>query len=151
MIQDWQWMAVALIAVTLAGSMRSLIMLWASLAATAVGALIWSDPSVPILYQLLIFGGITLGGYALSHLFIKPQPDSSERRDEEPVIKAPNPRRVVNKTFTLSEPIIDGFGQIEIEGFTWRVRGEDAAAGEQILVMGVDGLERDLLIVTKPE
>ena len=66
-------------------------------------------------------------------------------------IKAPNPRRVVNRTFTLSAPIVNGFGQIEIEGVTWRVRGEDAPAGEQILVLGVDGLERDLLIVTKPE
>jgi hypothetical protein len=31
------------------------------------------------------------------------------------------------------------------------VRGEDSAAGEQIYVLGVDGLERDLLIVTKAE
>jgi membrane protein implicated in regulation of membrane protease activity len=151
MIQDWQWMAVALIAVTFAGTMRSLFMVWASLAATAVGAIVWSDPSVPVLYQLLVFGAVTLGGFALSHLFIKPRPESHEQRAEEPVIKAPNPRHVINRTFTLTEPIVDGSGQIEIEGVTWRVRGEDATAGEQILVVGVDGLERDLLIVTKPE
>ena len=113
MFEDWQWMAVALIAVTFAGTMRSLIMLWASLAATAVGALVWSDASFPILYQLLIFGGITLGGYAITHLFIKPQPEG-EGRDEEPPIKAPNPRRVVNKIFTLTEPLVPVTGHISL-------------------------------------
>ncbi len=152
MIQEWQWMALALIAVTFAGSMRSLNWLWASLASTAVGTLVWADKAFPVMYQLLVFGAIMLAGVAISQFLIKPRLKSDEDENEqEPVIRAGNPARVVNRTYTLSEPIVDGFGEIEIEGVTWRVRGEDAAAGEHILVLGVDGLERDLLIVTKAE
>ena len=152
LIQNWQWMAVALIAITFAGTMRSINMLWVSLASTAIGAIVWADPTVPNLYQLLIFGTIALAGIALSQLFIKPKDDSEETHEEqEQVIKAPNPRRLIHRSFTLSEPIIEGFGQIEVDGVVWRVRGEDSAAGERIYVLGVDGLERDLLIVTKAE
>ena len=149
-IQDWQWMALALIAVTFAATLRSIILLWLSLAATAVGSIVWHDPTVPVLYQLMILGAITLAGVAISQLFIKPKPESGPQ-EEEVVIKAPNPRHVVNRTFTLTEPIVDGFGKIEIDGVVWRVRGEDAAAGERIFVRGVDGVELDLLVVMKPE
>ena len=152
LIQNWQWMAVALIAITFAGTMRSITMLWLSLASTAIGAIVWADPTIPNLYQLLIFGAIALGGIALSQIFIKPKDESEKAQEEqEPVIKAPNPRPLIHRSFTLSEPIIDGFGEIEVDGVVWRVRGEDSAAGERIYVMGVDGLERDLLIVTKAE
>jgi len=43
------------------------------------------------------------------------------------------------------------FGKIEIDGVVWRVRGENMPAGGKILVRGVDGLERDLLIVVEAE
>lgn len=145
-------MAIALIAITFAGSLRSINMLWVSLAATAIGAIVWADHSVPTLYQLLIFGAIALAGIALSQLFITPKEETDEEGQEpEPTVKAPDPRSLIHRSFTLSEPIVNGFGHIEINGFKWRVRGEDSAAGEQIYVLGVDGLERDLLIVTKAE
>ena len=150
LVQEWMWMALALILVTFAGTLRSLALAWASVAATILSGIIWADPSVPLLHQVLIFGLITLAGIALSQFFIKPKPEeeSAETEDEKPV-KAPTPAKVINRTFTLSEPIVDGAGKIEIDGTLWRLRGEDAEAGEQIRVLGVDGLQLDVLIVTK--
>lgn len=151
-LQEWMWMGLALTAVTFAATLRSVFLLWVSLSATAVGTIAWADPTIPGLYQLLAFGAITLLGVVVSQFFIKPQPESASRaEDEEPVVQAVNASRLINRTFTLTGPIVDGFGEIEIDGTVWRVRGEDATAGEQVRVTGVDGVERDLLIVVKED
>lgn len=153
MLQEWMWMALALTAITFSFTIRSPFLLWVSLASTVVGTLVWADPAIPMLYQLLIFGAATLGCVVIAQFFIKPKPESESRPagDEEQVVKAMNPSTVIHRTFTLTQPIVEGFGEIEVDGTRWRVRGEDAAAGEQIRVLSVDGLERDLLIVAKEE
>lgn len=152
MIQEWMWMALALLAITFAGTLRSLSLTWVSLVATLVGGITWANKTMPDITQLLIFAAVTLPGVAIVHFFIKPRLATTQT-DEDPqsAIKAPSPRQIIHRSFTLTEPIVNGFGQIEINGVTWRVRGEDSAAGEQIHVLGVDGLERDLLIVTRAE
>ena len=109
-------MAVCLIAITFAGTLRSINLVWISLGAAAIGAIVWASP-MPNLYQLMIFAAIAAGGIALSQLFIKSKDDEpasqQERQEEEPVvIKAPNPRRLIHQTFTLTEPIVDGAGRI---------------------------------------
>ena len=146
-IEEWQWMALALTAITFAFTMRSLFLTWVSLAATVVGSIVWDDPTVPVLQQLAIFSAITLAGVAVSQFFIKRQPASTE--DEELVAKAADASKIINRTVTLTEPIVDGVGRIEIDGVLWRLRGDDAEAGEQIRILGVDGLQLDVLIVTK--
>lgn len=151
-LQEWMWMGLALTAVTFAATLRNLFLVWVGVSATAVGTLAWADPTTPNLYQLLAFGAITLLGVVISQFFIIPKPESGTRdEDDEPVVKAVNASHLINRTLTLSHPIVEGFGEIEIDGTVWRVRGEDAKAGEQVRVTAVDGLERDLLIVVKED
>jgi len=148
-LPQWLWFAVALIAVTIAASYHKLTWVWVSLAATITGSIVWFDHSIPNLLQIMFFALVTLAFTALAQFFYRPSQTQPE--EEQTTVKAPNPRNVVNKTFTLTEPIVNGFGQIEIDGVVWRVRGEDMPAGGRILVRGVDGLERDLLIVVEAE
>lgn len=148
-LEEWLWLALSLTAVTLAATFRSLTWLWVTLSAMIVGSIVWYDPSVPNLHQITMFGLITLVFMTLEQFFYKPSQAKPE--EEQPIVKAYNPSRVVNQTFILTEPIVDGFGQIEIDGVLWRVRGEDMPAGSKIFVRGVDGLQRDVLIVVKPE
>lgn len=151
-LQEWMWMALALTAVTFAATLRSLFLLWVTLAALIVGGIVWADPTVPMLYQLLGFGAIVLGLVVVGQFFITPAGETDAApEDDEPAVKAINASRLINQTYTLTEPIVDGFGELEIDGTRWRLRGEDAAAGEQIRVLNVDGLERDLLIVVKED
>ena len=147
-LQQWMWMGLTLTAITFAFTLRSLLLTWVCVASAIVGTIVWADPTVPNLYQLLIFGAITLVGMVLSQFFIQPAVESEQ---EEAPVKAVNPSKIVNRTYTLTEPIVNGYGQIEIDGTLWRLRGEDAAAGEQVRVLRVDGLERDLLIVEREE
>lgn len=149
-LQEWMWMGLALTAITFSFTIRNLLLLWVALASTIVGAIVWADPALPMMYQLLIFGAITLAFVVIAQFFVKPEPES-EACDEEPPVRAVNASHLINRTLTLTQPIVDGFGEIEIDGVLWRLRGEDAAAGEQVRVLNVDGVERDLLIVAKEE
>src|SRR3569833_1994499 len=151
-LQQWMWMGLALMAVTFAATLRSLFLVWVSIGAVVVGTISWADPTVPPMYQLLFFGAVTLTGVVLSQFFVKPKPESESNTDgEEPPVKAANASHLINRTLTLNQPIVDGFGEMEIVGVMWRLRGEDAQPGEQVRVLNVDGLERYLLIVAKEE
>lgn len=152
-LQQWMWMGLTLLAVTFAATLRSLFLLWISIGAAVLSTLSWADPSIPPLHQLLLFGAVTLTGVVISQFFVKPKSETEPDTDEpeEQPIKAASAARLINRTLTLSQPIVAGFGEMEIDGVVWRLRGEDAQPGEQVRVLNVDGLERDLLIVVKEE
>jgi membrane protein implicated in regulation of membrane protease activity len=150
-LEQWQWMAIALIAVTLAGTLRSSVLMWVSIAATVLSGVTWYDHTIPVMPQIMIFGLITLAGIVITDFFIKPRSHVEEHEENNAVIQAADPSEIIDRTFVLSEPIVHGVGKIEINGTVWRLRGEDAGAGDSIRVLAVDGIERDLLIVARSE
>src|SRR3569833_3367647 len=151
-LQQWMWMGLALMVVFFVVSLCCLFLVWVCFGVVVVGFFSWADTTVPPMNQLLFFGAVTLTGVVLSQFFVKPKPESESNTDgEEPPVKAANASHLINRTLTLNQPIVDGFGEMEIDGVMWRLRGEDAQPGEQVRVLNVDGLERDLLIVAKEE
>ena len=53
----------------------------------------------------------------------------------------------IGRVFTLDEPIVNGTGKIKVDDSTWKIRGEDTAAGANVIVTSVDGVE--LIVQTK--
>lgn len=45
----------------------------------------------------------------------------------------------VGRRYTLSEPIVDGYGRLNVDDTVWKVSGEDAPVGTRVRVVGVDG------------
>ena len=45
----------------------------------------------------------------------------------------------VGRSFTLSEPIVNGVGKLQVDDTTWRISGADLPAGRKVQVTGVDG------------
>ena len=102
-LPQWVWFAVTLIAVTIAASYHKLTWVWVGLAAAITGSIVWYDHSVPNLYQITIFGLITLTFIALAQLFYRPS-QQTEPEEEQTTVKAPNPRNVVKDTGTPFHP-----------------------------------------------
>lgn len=40
---------------------------------------------------------------------------------------------------TIEEPIENGIGKVRVEDTVWRARGEDAPAGSQVRIVGIEG------------
>lgn len=149
-LEQWHWWTLCLIFVTLAGVVRGSLMLWLTLASGVLGGVSWVQPETPAMYQLMLFALITMGGMALGELFTKQKPAEVEAPP------APEDRRLsgdrfIDKVYVLETPIVNGTGNIVIEGQVWRVRGENAQVGEEIRVVAADGIERDLLIVERAD
>ena len=47
--------------------------------------------------------------------------------------------QLIGRSATLSEPIVNGRGQIRIDDTVWRCEGEDLAAGARVRVVGLRG------------
>lgn len=44
------------------------------------------------------------------------------------------------RVFTLSEPIVNGYGKIHVDDTQWKVQGSDCPVGGKVKVIGVNGV-----------
>jgi membrane protein implicated in regulation of membrane protease activity len=45
----------------------------------------------------------------------------------------------IGRTFTLTEPIVNGVGKITVDDSTWKIRGENMQAGAEVRVVSAEG------------
>jgi membrane protein implicated in regulation of membrane protease activity len=83
-----------------------------------------------IIFSVLSVTSITIfRAYQKSHPSWTDQPELNRRR-----------RQYIRRTFTLDEPIVNGVGNLHMDDTTWRITGENMPAGQNITVVGVDGI-----------
>lgn len=148
-LEQWHWWALCLACMVIAAVIRGAFTLWLAAGAGVLGAVTWLTPEVPVMYQLMLFLLVSIGGAAISDFFVKPAENASQPSVPEEVRTAGE--RFIGRVVTLEAPIVNGFGKVEIDGEEWRVRGEDSPEGMQIIVLDADGIDRDLLIVERAQ
>jgi len=150
LLEQWHWWTITLLALTFAGYSSSLKWSWAAVASMLVGGILWFNPDFPLIFQAGIFVTLTALGAAVSSLLIGSK-KSEEGANGETEVGEPKPvlriERLIGYVITLEAPIVNGVGEFELQGVRLRLRGEDCKAGEKVTVVGVDGIERDRLMV----
>lgn len=130
----WHWWILALLLLVLEVFAPGTFFLWLALAALATGLLLLL---VPLAWevQLLLFAVLSGVSVIVGRAYLKRRPIETDR---------PNLNRrgaqYVGRNFTLSEPIVNGYGKIRVDDSTWKIEGADCPAGSQIRVVGVDGV-----------
>ena len=85
--------------------------------------------------QLVVFG---LSGVCLVLTWSRlDQPAGRRASDEIP--NCWHPATMLGRVLQLQKPIVNGTGMLTIGGTMWRVAGPDCAAGDQVLVVHVEG------------
>ncbi|WP_213878268.1 NfeD family protein [Pseudomonas sp. dw_358] len=125
---DWLALGVALIILEIFGAGGYL--LWTGIAATAVSALVFLLPGMSWVAQCLLFAVLcvvsaTLWWSRQRHARPTDQPLLNQRGQE-----------LIGRVFVVQEAIVDGRGKIKVGDGLWLVRGENAAAGSQVRVIG---------------
>ena len=109
------------------------VLIWIGAAALLVGAVAWLVPALSWGAQLILFGGGSLLAFFLWKKY----------RHESPASDQPSLNRrghsYLGRSFTLTEPIINGVGKLHVDDTQWRIMGSDAAAGCTVKVVAVDG------------
>jgi membrane protein implicated in regulation of membrane protease activity len=130
----WHWWTLALILLVLEVFVPGTFFLWMGISAMFTGllALVFS---ISWEVQFLLFAILSIVSVSLGRAYIKKRPIESDQ---------PNLNRrgaqYVGRTFTLSEPIVHGYGKIRVDDSSWKIEGNDTPAGSQVKVVGVDGV-----------
>lgn len=129
----WHWLALGLALLILETLIpANLVLLWMGVSALVVGLMAYLfDTGWQA--ELVLFGILSIGTFFAYHRFRKPQVASDaptlNRRGES----------YVGRTFTLTDPIVNGYGNLRVDDSRWRVAGDDLPAGTQVRIVRAEG------------
>lgn len=131
----WYWwiLAVVLVVVEILAP-GTAYFLWMGIAAGITGLVAWLIPALTWQWQALIFAVCAVAAISAWRAWSKRNPPA---RSDEPLLNRRG-EQYVGRTFTLTEPIVNGFGKLYVDDTTWKIEGENLAAGIQVKVIGVD-------------
>ncbi len=131
----WHWWVLGVVLVILEVFSPAAFFLWMGVAAGVVGLVLLAVPDLSWQYQILLFSGFSIASIVLWRSVLKRHPT----RTDQPMLNRRG-EQYVGRVFTLEEPIVNGLGKIRVDDSTWKISGEDCAAGTRIRVVGVDGV-----------
>ena len=134
-VQFWYWFIAAVIFVVIEIFAPGAVFIWLGFGATVVGGVKFFQPDLSLEYQLLIFAIMSLVSAFGWRAYRRKSPAPAS---DQPTLNRRG-AQYVGRTFTLSEPIVNGQGKIKIDDTIWKIEGEDLEAGIRIAVIGVDG------------
>jgi len=133
-ITFWHWLIAGVILIALEMVVPGVVFMWVGIAALITGVLAWAAPGLSMEWLLIVFAALSVISVVLGRIYLKRNPLQSDhptlnRRGEQ----------YVGRHFTLSEPIVGGFGKIKVDDTTWKVAGEDMAKDAKVHVVAVEG------------
>lgn len=134
----WFWLSLG--GVLLAAEMLGAggYLLWSGVAALLVGALIWLLPALSWEWQGVIFAVLTVVVAYLWWYWLRRRPAAAS--GGSPVLNQRN-RQLIGTRATLTEPMHNGMGRINIGDSSWRAQAaEDLPAGTEVEVVAVEGV-----------
>jgi membrane protein implicated in regulation of membrane protease activity len=147
MLEQWHWWTITLLACTFAFYFANSKPAWVAIASTVVGGILWFNPAFPTMYQLGVFFAIATVGTVLTTMIVGERKGEKEEGQDDAPKRILRIDRLIGHVITLDTPIVNGNGVIEMQGATLRLRGADCEAGEKVRVTGIDGIDRELLLV----
>lgn len=135
-LTKWHWFGLAAILATLEVILgTSFILLWLAISATTVAIILFAMPTITWQYQLLLFALGATACLVFWHWQLKTKKTTSNqstlnRRNEQ----------YINRIFTLTEPIVNGRGKIQVDDSFWLIAGNDLPVGTKVKVTNVDGV-----------
>ena len=133
-IEFWHWMILAAALAGIEILTPGFFFLWLGGAALITGILALIVPALSWENQVLAFAVLSaasvLGWYKFRGHFTTPSDDMTLNRRGE---------QLLGRNATLSEPIVNGRGQIKIDDTVWRCEGTDLAAGTKVKVVAIRG------------
>lgn len=130
----WTWIVLGLALIGLELVAPGVFLIWLGLAALITGLL---DAALGLPWQTawLVFAALAVAAVVVGRM-------ATRVRDEDDGGRPTLNRRgqaLIGRVFTLETPIVEGSGRIRVDDSSWRVTGPDAAAGERVRVVRVDG------------
>lgn len=131
----WGWWIFAVLLIVLEIAVPGAVFLWMGIAAAVVGALVFFVPALDWQYQLLIFAILSVVSILVARRYLRSRPIETD----QPSLNRRG-SQYIGRTFTLTEPVVDGRGRLHVDDTMWRVDGPDMETGAKVKVVAVDGV-----------
>lgn len=138
----WNWMVLGLVLLVLELVVPGVFLLWIGIAALLTGTLslqLWDAAFWTWHAQALTFLALAVASVVVGRMVMA----GREVESDQPLLNR-RADQLVGRVATLSEPIRNGYGRVQIGDTVWRVQGPDAPAGTQIRV--VRGNDTELVV-----
>lgn len=140
----WNWVVFGLVLLGLEIFAPGVYLLWVGIAALIVGAaslLLWESAFWGWQVQVLLFLILSL----LSAYVGRKVVASRQGNTDQPLLNRRS-EQMIGRTATLTEPIRDGRGRVQLGDTLWRVSGPDLPAGTRVRVTGAADTDLELTV-----
>lgn len=134
-ITFWHWLIAGVILIGFEIFAPGVVFMWLGIAAIITGVVAWASPDLLMEWQLIIFAVLSVVSVVSGRAYLKRNP----LKTDHPTLNRRG-EQYVGRQFTLSEPIVGGFGKIKVDDTTWKVSGEDMAVDAKVEVVAVQGV-----------
>ena len=130
----WNWWVLALVLVTVEVLVAGTFFLWMGISAATVGLVLFLLPGISWESQLSLFAIFSVVSIVLSQIWM-----AKHHRSEPPSTLNRRGSQYIGRHYTLSEPIVNGAGRLNIDDTVWRINGPDLDSGTQVIIDGMEG------------
>ncbi|MEG3619083.1 NfeD family protein [Magnetovibrio sp. PR-2] len=131
----WHWLIAGVVLLILEMFAPGVVFMWLGLAALLTGVVSWLSPDMAMEWQLIVFAVLSVISVVAGRMYLKKRP----LQTDHPTLNQRG-QQYVGRHFTLEEPIEGGFGKIKVDDSTWKVAGDDMAAGTKVEVVAAEGV-----------
>jgi membrane protein implicated in regulation of membrane protease activity len=132
----WHWIVLGMVLAIFEMLLPGVVFLWLGVAAAATGVLLWLVPDLGWEYQIVVFAVLAIAATVAARLLWR---RASDGATDHPTLNRRG-QQYVGRTFTLDDPVVNGFGKLRVDDTTWKIAGDDLPAGARVRVTGVDGV-----------
>jgi len=129
----WHWLILAIVLIILEILVPGAYFLWMGVAAAAVGGAMFIFPGMPFMVQIMVFAALSI----ITVLIYKVHRKNNPVVTDEPALNRRG-EQYIGRSFTLTEPIVNGMGKIKVDDSTWKVSGENMQAGAVVRVVAAE-------------
>ena len=130
----WNWWVFALVLIIVEVLVAGTFFLWMGISAALVGLVLFLFPGLGWEMQLSLFAIFSVVSIILSRIWV-----ASHARAGAPSTLNRRGSQYIGREFTLTDPIVNGIGRLNVDDTIWRISGPDMESGAQIIVDGMDG------------
>lgn len=135
----WNWLVIGMVLLAVEIVVPGVFLLWIGIAALIVGALslaLWNTAIWAWEIQVVVFLALSLVAVFVGRRIMA----GREADSDQPLLNRRG-EQLVGRTATLSEPIREGHGRIQLGDTLWRVSGPDMPVGARVKVVSVNDSE----------
>ena len=133
-IEFWHWWVLAALLIAVEVFAPTTVFLWTGISAIAVGVVVLVAGGIGWEIQVFLFAVLSVASVFAWRYYARWRPTVSE----DPLLNR-RAEQCVGRFVVLQESVVNGQGAISVDGTTWKVEGQDLAAGVRVKVVGADG------------